>query len=133
MQPDSEDIHLQQVGSGMAWNFKKYQREHSPADRIRYSDAECEARRHKLGLWHDPNPMPRRDYWQTERDQRKIHGAVRWKIDGLVMENGIRMTGERPDCPGDRYVRCRHSLIRQRRADQRTARSVRKGQVGRHG
>ena len=68
---DGEDINLEQVSSGMAWHYKKYQREQSAADRIRYSDAEREARRQKLGLWHDPHPVPPWDYRQAERDQRK--------------------------------------------------------------
>ena len=55
----------------MAWHYKKYQGEQSPSDRMKYSDAELEARRHKIGLWHDPNPVPPWDYRWAERDQRK--------------------------------------------------------------
>ena len=66
-----EDVNLEQVSSGMAWHYKKYQREQSATDRIRYSDAEREARKQKLGLWHDPHPVPPWDYRQAEREQRK--------------------------------------------------------------
>ena len=59
---DGEDINLEQVSSGMAWHYKKYQREQTTADRIRYSDAEREARKQKLGLWHDPYPIAPWDY-----------------------------------------------------------------------
>ena len=31
----------------MAWHYKKYQREQSPSDRVKYSDAEREARRQR--------------------------------------------------------------------------------------
>ena len=68
---DGEDINLEQVSSGMAWHYKKYLREQSSADRIRYSDAELEARRQKLGLQRDLNPVPPWNYRQAERDQRK--------------------------------------------------------------
>ena len=68
---NGEDANLEQVEAGMAWHYKKYQREQSPSDRVKYSDAELEARRHKVGLWRDPNPMPPWDYRQAERDQRK--------------------------------------------------------------
>ena len=68
---DGEDVNLEQVSSGMAWHYKKYEREQATADRIRYYDAEREARRQKLGLWHDPNPVPLWDYRQAEREQRK--------------------------------------------------------------
>jgi len=66
-----EDVNLEQVEAGMAWHYKKYQREQSTSDHIEYSDAELEARRHKVGLWRDPNPIPPWDYRQAERDRRK--------------------------------------------------------------
>jgi hypothetical protein len=62
---------LKQIEAGMAWHYKKYQREQSTTDRIKYSDAELEARRHKIGLWRDPNPVPPWDYRRAERDRRK--------------------------------------------------------------
>ena len=64
---DGEDINLEQVSSGIAWHYKKYDRELTTADRIRCSDAEREAQRQKLGLWHDPDPIPPWDYKQAER------------------------------------------------------------------
>ena len=66
---NGEDVNLEQVESGMAWHYKKYQGEQSPADRVTYSDAELQARRQKLGLWHDPNPMPPWEYRQAKREQ----------------------------------------------------------------
>ena len=64
---NGEDVNLEQVEAGMAWHYKKYQGEQSPSDRVKYSDAELEARRHKLGLWHDPNPIPPWEYRQAKR------------------------------------------------------------------
>jgi len=54
----------------MAWHYKKYQEEQSASDRIEYSEAEREARRKKLGLWSDPNPVPPWDYRKAERERR---------------------------------------------------------------
>jgi endonuclease YncB( thermonuclease family) len=68
---NGQDVNLEQVEDGMAWHYKKYQGEQSASDRIKYSDAEREARMRKLGLWHDPNPDPPWDYRQAERNQRK--------------------------------------------------------------
>ena len=45
-------------------------REQSAADHIKYSDAEREAGRQKIGLWHDPHPVPPWDYRQAERELR---------------------------------------------------------------
>ncbi len=66
-----EDVNLEQVEAGLAWHYKKYQGEQSPSDRVKYSDAELEARRRKIGLWHDPNPMPPWDYRQVKRERMK--------------------------------------------------------------
>ena len=68
---NGKDVNLEQVEAGMAWHYKKYQSEQSAADSVNYSDAELEARRQKLGLWHDPNPMPPWDYRQAERERRR--------------------------------------------------------------
>ena len=68
---NGEDANLEQIEAGMAWHYKKYQREQSPSDRVKYSDAELEARRHKVGLWRDPNAIPPWDYRRAERDRRK--------------------------------------------------------------
>ena len=64
---NGEYVNLEQVEVGMAWHYKKYQGEQSSSDRVANSDAELEARRHKLGLWHDPNPVPPWEYRQAKR------------------------------------------------------------------
>jgi endonuclease YncB( thermonuclease family) len=65
------DVNLEQIEDGMAWHYKKYQGEQSASDRIKYSDAELEARRHKLGLWHDPHPIPPWEFRQAKREHMK--------------------------------------------------------------
>ena len=66
-----EDINLEQVAAGLAWHYKKYQGEQSPSDRVKYSDAVLVARRLKLGLWHDANPLPPWDYRQAIHERKK--------------------------------------------------------------
>jgi len=68
---DGEDMTLEQIDAGLAWHYKKYQGEQTVADRVAYSDAETEARRRKLGLWGDPQPVPPWDYRKAKRDQKK--------------------------------------------------------------
>ena len=51
------DICLEQVNRGMAWHYKEYQREQSPADREAYSSAEISARQMRAGLWKDSSPV----------------------------------------------------------------------------
>ena len=66
-----EDMNLEQIKAGLAWHYKKYQNEQTTADRVKYSDAEREARMAKRGLWQDANPMPPWDYRKGERKQKK--------------------------------------------------------------
>lgn len=64
------DANLEQVKAGMAWHYKKYQREQSEADRIAYAQAEDRARAGKVGLWLDLEPAPPWDW----RKQQKAKG-----------------------------------------------------------
>jgi endonuclease YncB( thermonuclease family) len=41
--PNGEDLDLDQVKAGMAWHYKQYEDEQSPADREAYATAECAA------------------------------------------------------------------------------------------
>jgi endonuclease YncB( thermonuclease family) len=54
---DGTDVNLQQVLRGMAWHYKQYEREQSAQDRVRYAEAQEQARQHRLGLWQDPEPV----------------------------------------------------------------------------
>jgi endonuclease YncB( thermonuclease family) len=61
------DVNLEQVRAGLAWHYKYYQDEQSPADRQLYADAEAEARGAKRGLWADTNPIPPWDFRRGKR------------------------------------------------------------------
>ena len=60
---------MRRYGTHLAWHYKKYQGEKSTSDRVKYSAAELEAGRHKLGLWHDVDPVPPWEYRQPKREQ----------------------------------------------------------------
>lgn len=62
---DGRDACLDQVISGMAWHYKKYQGEQSPEDRAAYAAGEVTARAAKAGLWSDPAPAAPWD-WRRE-------------------------------------------------------------------
>lgn len=59
---DGNDAGLRQPESGMAWHYKKYEREQTSADRERYAAAEEGARVRALGLWRDRSPVPPREW-----------------------------------------------------------------------
>jgi len=54
---DGRDVGLAQVERGLAWHFKKYEREQTPEDRVAYRMAEAEAREARRGLWRDAAPV----------------------------------------------------------------------------
>jgi len=56
--PAPVDAGLMQIRSGLAWHYKKYEKEQSPDNREAYARAEKEARDRRIGLWADPSPVP---------------------------------------------------------------------------
>lgn len=63
----SEDVCHQQIKSGLAWHYKKYQGEQSPEDRSAYSDSERTAQSQNVGLWADAQPLAPWDYRKNKR------------------------------------------------------------------
>jgi endonuclease YncB( thermonuclease family) len=59
---DGHDECLEQIKAGLAWHFKKYENEQSPANQQLYANAEQEARIQRRGLWKDPDPTPPWEY-----------------------------------------------------------------------
>jgi endonuclease YncB( thermonuclease family) len=63
---DGRDICLEQIKAGMAWHYKKYDREQSAEDRALYAAAEDLARAARRGLWQDKDQVPPWD-WRKRR------------------------------------------------------------------
>ncbi len=57
---------LEQIRRGMAWHFKRFEREQSEADRTAYAAAEAEAKAAKRGLWTDAHPLAPWE-WRAKR------------------------------------------------------------------
>jgi endonuclease YncB( thermonuclease family) len=51
------DAGLEQIKAGLAWHYKRYQKEQSEGDRSLYSNAEVAARNKDIGLWMDEEPI----------------------------------------------------------------------------
>ena len=65
---DGQDVNLRQIKLGLAWHYKKYEKEQDVEDRSIYADAEYLAKRNKLGLWTDANPIASWDYRKQKRE-----------------------------------------------------------------
>ena len=70
--PKTLDVGLAQIALGLAWHYKKYEREQEPADRVTYAKAETQAQARKIALWSDPLPIAPWDY-----RHRKKNGILR--------------------------------------------------------
>lgn len=66
---NGQDINLKQIQSGYAWHYRQYQSEQRLDDREAYAAAEIEARRARLGLWQEPDPVPPWRYRRTHRNR----------------------------------------------------------------
>jgi endonuclease YncB( thermonuclease family) len=56
------DAGLELIKIGLAWHYKKYEKEQKILDRQLYSQAEMNARKEKIGLWKDANPIAPWDF-----------------------------------------------------------------------
>ena len=56
---DGHDANREQVRAGMAWWYRQYAKEQTPADRQVYELAENEGKAAKRGLWADHNIVER--------------------------------------------------------------------------
>lgn len=65
------DVCLTLVRMGMAWHYKRYQSEQTPADRAIYEAAESEARQAQVGLWVDANPIAPWAFRHPSRSQSR--------------------------------------------------------------
>ncbi len=64
-------VNLEMVKRGMAWHYV-----HFAKDNQELAHAEAEARKQKLGLWVDPNPIPPWDFRQSKKQNRKQKPVV---------------------------------------------------------
>jgi endonuclease YncB( thermonuclease family) len=56
--PKTLDAGMALLTMGLAWHYKKYEKEQPEEEREQYSFAETEARGKKVGLWSDAEPVP---------------------------------------------------------------------------
>lgn len=66
---NGRDANLGQIEAGLAWHYKQYAGEQSPADRQSYAAAEVAAQQARKGLWQDANPVPPWDFRHPKKGQ----------------------------------------------------------------
>jgi len=63
---DGKDTALAQVQAGLAWHYKRYEKEQTTTERSAYTKAEDEARASRIGLWQSDHPVPP---WEFRRQK----------------------------------------------------------------
>ena len=63
-------VNLAQIAAGMAWHYKKYDREQTANDRMLYRAEELSARAARRGLWGDAQPQAPWD-WRAEKRMKE--------------------------------------------------------------
>ena len=66
---NGQDVNLRQIKLGLAWHYKKYEKEQDVEDRSIYANAEYLAQRDKRGLWVDENPIEPWNYRKQKREK----------------------------------------------------------------
>lgn len=92
---DSLDANREQVKRGMAWVYRKYMHDQSLVQ------IESDARRAKIGLWSDPNPVSPWEY----RHGAKNSNIVNQPILKETPEKSILTTHSKLTCGGKRYCK----------------------------
>jgi len=52
------DLGASLLSAGLAWHYKRFQKEQGRDERELYARLEHQARERRIGLWQDPDPMP---------------------------------------------------------------------------
>jgi endonuclease YncB( thermonuclease family) len=55
---NGRDVALAQVQAGLAWHYKRFEKEQTASERAAYSRAEEQARAARIGLWQSEKPVP---------------------------------------------------------------------------
>jgi endonuclease YncB( thermonuclease family) len=104
---DRQDVCLEQIRSGMAWHFKRYQFEQSDEERELYARLEIQARAARKGLWADAAPV---EPWVIRDRQRSASFPISEPTsadpvvaavaqEGTIRGNRRSMIYHWPGCP----------------------------------
>ena len=91
MLSDGKDVNLEQIKAGLAWHYKRYDKDQQLADRRLYAEAQKAASLKGIGLWSDAAPVAPWDFRHNKPapsvavEECEIRFAgFRYKIDPVI-------------------------------------------------
>lgn len=109
---EGKDINLEQIKAGLAWHYKQYERDQSPADRRAYAEAERAARTARYQIWAEDAPTPPWEFRRTGRElkgsptggfgrlpEARVAPSAMPRAAGQTIGNRRSKIYHRPDCP----------------------------------
>ena len=106
---DGQDINLKQIKAGLAWHYKRYDKDQGLADQRLYAEAQKAASLNGIGLWRDPAPVAPWDFRRNkaapsvadadEGCEIRLAG-FRYKIDPVICGIGRNALKSASTLPG---------------------------------
>lgn len=83
------DANLQMIRHGLAWHYKRFQKEQPLEDRNTYAEAELIAKAKQVGLWSDKHALPP---WEFRAEGRNVIEVCREANARVLKCNAVRGT-----------------------------------------
>ena len=81
---NGKDINLEQIKAGLAWYYKRYDKDQRLADRRLYAEAQKAASLKGIGLWSDPAPVAPWDFRRrtsvSKGGRTRIRSSARFTV-----------------------------------------------------
>lgn len=99
-------INLEMVRAGLAWHYKKYQREQSKRERNLYAAADSFVKTNRIGLFQEKNAVPPWEWRKNKKNHRSIkpnNQITLLTTNNANIEVWVNTKSGKYHCPETRY------------------------------
>ena len=101
-----KDINLEMVRAGLAWHYKKYQKEQSRRDRHLYAAADSFVKSNGIGLFRENNAIPPWQWRKNKKNLRKLKPNTQSSLltaGSSTIAVWVNLKSGKYHCPNTRY------------------------------
>lgn len=101
-----KDINLEMVRAGLAWHYKKYQKEQSKLDRNLYAAADSFVKTNEIGLFKEKNAVPPWKWRKNKKNLLNTKPVIKAQLLKSVNSNitvWVNLKSKKYHCPDTRY------------------------------